>query len=69
MTDPLLINSPTAARMLCISQRTLWSLTDVGEIPVIRIGRAVRYSPADLQAWIDRTRSTSRDRTDEVHPR
>jgi len=41
-----------AARFLAISERTLWSLTQRGEIPCVRIGRAVRYDPADLREWI-----------------
>jgi excisionase family DNA binding protein len=39
--------------MLAISERTLWTLTDRGDIPVIRIGRAVRYDPADLRRWVE----------------
>jgi excisionase family DNA binding protein len=54
--EPLLVNARDAARLLAISERTLWSLTAAGDIPVIRIGRAVRYDPRDLQAWIDRSK-------------
>jgi hypothetical protein len=32
----------------------LWSKTKEGTIPCVRIGKAVRYSPAALQEWIDR---------------
>jgi excisionase family DNA binding protein len=50
----MLLTVIEAAKTLAISPRTLWSLTDSGEISCVRIGRAVRYDPADLRAWIDR---------------
>ena len=35
--------------------RTLaWSLIARGEIPVVRVGRAVRLRPADVRAWTAR---------------
>jgi excisionase family DNA binding protein len=42
-----------AAQMLAIGERTLWELTRRGSIPCVRIGRAVRYSPLDLQTYIE----------------
>ncbi len=51
---PGLLRSDEAAKLLAISPRTLWSLADEGEIPVVRIGRSVRYDPADLQDYIER---------------
>lgn len=56
-TAPLLVNSRTAARSLGISERTLWGLAADGLLPQVRIGRAVRYAVADLQAYIDRQRT------------
>jgi excisionase family DNA binding protein len=52
----LLLTAPEAARALAISERTLWGLTDRGEVPCVRIGRAVRYALADLAAYIERMR-------------
>src|SRR5262245_21367947 len=49
----LLLRPRDAARSLAISERTLWELTRRGAIPSVRIARSVRYSPLDLQAWID----------------
>jgi len=49
----LLVTAREAADLLAISTRTLWTLTNVGDIPVVRIGRFVRYDVADLQAWIE----------------
>lgn len=53
---PLLVNARTAAAILCISERTLWTLTDQRDVPCVRIGRAVRYDRRDLMAWIDKTK-------------
>lgn len=49
----LLLKPREAAEALAISQRTLWTLTKCGEIRCIRCGRAVRYDPIDLRAWIE----------------
>jgi hypothetical protein len=51
----LLLTPIEAAAALGISPRLLWSKTKIGEIPCLRIGKAVRYSPTALQAWIDGT--------------
>jgi excisionase family DNA binding protein len=54
----LLLTPKQAAAALGISPRLLWSLTKSGEVPVIRLRRAVRYSPAALQQWIARAPDT-----------
>jgi excisionase family DNA binding protein len=53
----LLVDRREAAAMLAISERTLWSLTASGELPAIRIRKAVRYSIGDLQKYIDSLRN------------
>jgi excisionase family DNA binding protein len=53
----LLWRSREAAAALAISERKLWDLTNRNLIPHVRIGRAVRYSPADLLAWIEAQKS------------
>jgi excisionase family DNA binding protein len=55
--EPLLLTAREAARSLAISERKLWELTKRKLIPCVRIGRAVRYSPLDLQAWIEAQKS------------
>jgi excisionase family DNA binding protein len=35
-----------------ISARTLWAMTATGEIPHVRLGRAVLYPVADLANWL-----------------
>ncbi len=53
-TPAILVDAREAARRLAISTRTLWTLTDDGTMPVVRIGRAVRYRVADLEAYAER---------------
>lgn len=48
----LLITAQEAAELLAISRRRLWALTQLGAIPSRRIGKSVRYVPAELRAWI-----------------
>lgn len=53
-TPALLLTAREAAATLAICEKSLWSLSAPrGPIPVVRIGRAVRYDPADLRRWID----------------
>lgn len=49
---PLLIDAPAAAAQLCMGQRRFWALTNCRAIPSLRVGRSVRYSPAELAVWV-----------------
>lgn len=49
--DPLLVTAREAAKLLSICERTLFGLTKDGELPAVRIGRAVRYRLEDLKEW------------------
>ena len=55
----LLVDSPTAASMLGISERVLWTLTDAGAIPCVRWTmpggkRAMkRYRVEDLNRFVE----------------
>ncbi len=49
-----LLTARKVADQLNISERTLWALTSPrGKLPAVRIGRAVRYDPADVAAFIE----------------
>ncbi len=51
---PLALTPRDAARALCVSEKTLWSLTEPrGPIPAAKIGRLVRYDVNDLRAFLD----------------
>ncbi len=45
------------AEMLGVCERTVFSLTQEGKLPAARIGRAVRYDPADVAAFIAASKS------------
>ena len=50
----LLIDSRQAAKLLKVSERTLWRMWNEGKMPKpIRIGQAVRFSYEELQAWVN----------------
>jgi len=50
----LLLTARQASEALSISERTLWSITvPRGPLPVVKVGRSVRYCPTDLDAWIE----------------
>lgn len=54
-TPPLSLRPKDAARALGIGQRKLWDLTvPRGPIPCLRIGVAVLYRVADLEAFLKR---------------
>lgn len=51
--EKLLVDTREAARLLSISERTLWTLTNQGAIKCIRVGRAVRYSLSSLETFAE----------------
>lgn len=52
-----LLNAKEAAKYLSVGARKLWSMTmPRGPLPVVRFGKAMRYSVADLDAAIQRNR-------------
>jgi hypothetical protein len=59
-TEPLLLLPRDAAQTLAISERTLWEHSvKRGDIPCVRIGTAIRYSPEDLRAWIHENKTAA----------
>lgn len=50
--EPLALRAKDAARLLSISTRALWSLTNRGEVPHVRIGKSVLYPTDALRAWL-----------------
>ena len=55
-----LLTTEEAAKLLTVSPRTVWALTNAGALPAIRIGRSVRYSRQDIEAFIAARRTTTR---------
>ena len=53
----LLVDTPTAMRMLSLGRSSILNLADRGELTRLRFGRAVRYPVADVEAAIERRRA------------
>jgi len=52
-TEPLLVSAKAAAELLGISARALWSLSNAGQVPSVRIGARRLYRPEALRAWVE----------------
>lgn len=50
--DRLTVNRREAAAMLGISERLLWTWTNAGHIPHVRIGSRVLYPVEALRQWL-----------------
>ena len=55
-TTPLVSRKEVAA-ILGISQRTVWSMTNAGEIPCVRIRKRVLYRFSHIQHYIEKKTS------------
>jgi excisionase family DNA binding protein len=42
-----------AAKALGVSERTLWTWTDEGQVPFVRIGKSILYPVDSLRRWLD----------------
>src|SRR5450759_1841340 len=60
--EPWLIDSREVARLLGVSRTKAFQMMGRNELPVVRIGRCVRVSRAELSLWIsDRAKETLAD--------
>jgi excisionase family DNA binding protein len=58
-SEKLLLSAREAAKVLSISERTLWSQTEPrGKIPVVRMGSRVLYPVDALRQWIEQAITT-----------
>lgn len=51
-STPTLLTRAEASRFLSLSPRKLDQLAANGELPRVKIGAAVRFDPADLEAFV-----------------
>jgi excisionase family DNA binding protein len=51
-SPPALLTRAEASRFLSLSPRKLDQLAASGELPRVKIGAAVRFDPADLEAFV-----------------
>lgn len=56
-----LLNTKEAARYLAVSKRKVQYLTAAGQLPVVRIGRAARIDPSDLEMFIQRAKNPEKN--------
>ena len=52
--DQILLTSKDVARKLAISERQVFALKAIGELPFIKIGRLTRYQLSDIEAYLER---------------
>ncbi|MBW7905312.1 MAG: helix-turn-helix domain-containing protein [Phycisphaerae bacterium] len=48
----LALRPKDAAKALGVGERLLWSMTNRGEIPHIKLGKCVLYPVAELERWL-----------------
>ena len=54
MARPLLVTIVEAAQMLGIGRSKAYELVNAGELPVVRIGRAVRVPTEFVERYVER---------------
>ena len=56
LDDIILLTTPEVATKLNVSERTVKRLIQRGELPIIKIGRNIRVSKADLFKYVNQKR-------------
>lgn len=59
-TGSLSLRPREAAKALGVSERTLWEWSRRGDIPHVRIGRAVLYPVDGLREWLRQRAETTK---------
>ncbi|MGC8624058.1 MAG: helix-turn-helix domain-containing protein [Phycisphaerae bacterium] len=54
--EQLLFTTRQTAALLNVSERTIWNLKRLGQLPVVRIRRSTRYDRRDILALIDQSK-------------
>ena len=61
--EPLLFTLDESAKQLSVSPRTVRRMMERGELPWVRIGRAIRIPGESIKKWIDMNMSTEHNQT------
>ncbi len=48
-----LLTAKQVATLLGVSEKSVYRWSELGALPSVRLGRAVRFDPAEVQAFID----------------
>jgi excisionase family DNA binding protein len=59
MVPSHLLTARETAKLLSISERTLFTLTKSGDMKAVRFGQAVRYDPEAIKQWIEQHSRTA----------
>lgn len=51
--EPLLLRTSEVARLLSLSRTTIHELVNSGQLPAVRVGRAIRISRAAVERFIE----------------
>lgn len=66
-TPCLAMRPREAAKALGISERLLWDWTNRGEVPHVRIGKAILYPVDVLRRWLDEHAATGKEVSNDTH--
>lgn len=50
--EPLAVGAEDAARLIAVSARKLWQMTNAKEVPYVRLGGRLVYDVAALRRWL-----------------
>jgi excisionase family DNA binding protein len=56
---PELMTMDQLAERLGVTHRRVRRLVDERRVPFLRVGRFIRFDPAEISAWLDRARVTA----------
>jgi excisionase family DNA binding protein len=66
-TPCLAMRPREAAKALGISERLLWEWTNRGEVPHIRVGKAILYPVDVLRRWLDEQAAAGNEVPNDTH--
>jgi predicted DNA-binding transcriptional regulator AlpA len=66
-TPCLAMRPRETAKALGISERLLWDWTNRGEVPHIRVGKAILYPVDVLRRWLDEQAAAGKEVPNDTH--
>jgi excisionase family DNA binding protein len=59
VTGPALMTVPEVLQRLNVSRSALYALVRAGALPLVKLGNATRFDPADVEAFITRQKGAA----------